>query len=467
MPHQVSAIDWGQSKKYFPCFMEMRLGKSLVIIRWAKAKKPEHVLILAPTSTIPDWTDELRRENIDAIHLTGSRAARAKTAEENCGWFITNYEGVCIPRARGVNSNSTNKRYDSPLLQLLWDVVILDESTKIKNPKAAITRALIAHSQNFAHRAVLSGYPAPESPLDYFCQMAFLYGHFCNAKNWWNFRDRHFHNPFGFEWFPRKGMVDYIKRQVHATSSVLRRKDVDIGSKKFYERRVVELNPEQRRLIRQIDKDLEYQLDGEIVDTKYVITAVLWMARIAGGFTPDGKILINPAKQKAILELLKGELNNQSVLIWFRFNSELHAMRKFLKRKGYEKMHWITGEVPVGARKVIQAWFNRGGSNKILLMQVQCGKMGIDLSAADTAIYYSNSYSGEARAQSEDRIIHPVKKRPLLYVDIVSGGSVDEDVIELIRKKAFTAKRFMARLLKRRYGWRARDGKAKEWQMPD
>ena len=447
MPHQSDAIVWGRPKQYFPCYMEMRLGKSLVITRWAKAKNPNHVLILAPASTIPDWLDELKREQIEVHHLTGSRQRRADYAGDHSGWFITNYEGVCIPDGK---TPKGKRRYRSPLLELLWDVVVLDESTRIKNPQAGITKQLLKYRMNFNHRAILSGYPAPEGPSDYFCQMQFLYGEFAQAKNWWQFRDIHYHNPWGFEWIPKSGTLDYVKRQVRGRAYVLRRKDAGIGSKKFYERRVVPLNAVQKRLIKEIDTDFEYSTVEGITTTKSVLTTCIWMQRIAGGYTPDGLTLINPAKQKAILELLKGDLKTQSILIWFRFNREIWGMRNFLEGEGYH-VECITGVVPFAARKLLQRDFNNH-KFPILLMQVQCGKMGIDLSGADTAIYYSNSWSGESRAQSEDRIIHPVKRDPLLYVDIVSKGSADEDVLFALREKSFTAKRFMARFIEKRYG---------------
>jgi SNF2 family DNA or RNA helicase len=55
-------------------------------------------------------------------------------------------------------------------------------------------------------------------------------------------------------------------------------------------------------------------------------------------------------------------------------------------------------------------------------------------------------YSCEARVQSEDRIIHPQKKTPLLYIDLVSKGTIEEDVLKILQRKKIGSKAFMVDL---------------------
>ncbi len=76
------------------------------------------------------------------------------------------------------------------------------------------------------------------------------------------------------------------------------------------------------------------------------------------------------------------------------------------------------------------------------MFDIQCGKFGLDLSAASTAIYYSNGFSHEDRAQSEDRIEHLRKREPLLFVDLVTRGSTDRTVLSLLRQKVSAGKFF-------------------------
>jgi len=444
MTHQSIALEFSKTRNAFGALMQMRLGKGLVVIRWAQSKDPKRVLILAPTPTIPDWLNELELENQPVVYLDGSRRERVKRARRKSGgWFITNYEGVCIPL--------DDDAWVAPLATMKWDVMILDESTRIKNPTAKITTALIKKTYNTTNKAIMSGYPCPESPMDFYCQMAFLLdGQFMGCNNWWSFRQAYFRNVWGHEWAPKKDTFHKIKEAVREHCFVLSRKEAGIGSKKIKERRVVKQNSKQIKMVRQIEKDFTVQLaSGETLESKYIVANCSWLSRIAGGFDPDGN-MINTAKAKEVLELLKGELKGEQVVIWFKYNSEIEWMYDFLHGVNGFTCAIVRGGVKVADRREIQRQFAKG-RYQLLLVQIKTGKMGIDYSAADTAIYYSHTYSGEERFQSEDRIIHPKKGRPLLLIDLVTEGSIEEDVLDLTVDKNIVAKRLLAKVLKLRF----------------
>jgi SNF2 family DNA or RNA helicase len=63
------------------------------------------------------------------------------------------------------------------------------------------------------------------------------------------------------------------------------------------------------------------------------------------------------------------------------------------------------------------------------------GGYGITLTAANTVVYYSNSYSLEQRLQSEDRAHRIGQKNPVLYVDLVTPGTVDIKIVLALAKK--------------------------------
>jgi SNF2 family DNA or RNA helicase len=77
-------------------------------------------------------------------------------------------------------------------------------------------------------------------------------------------------------------------------------------------------------------------------------------------------------------------------------------------------------------------------------MQVSTGKFGLNLSSASTAIYFSNSLRPEDRIQSEYRIEANNKKEPLLYVDLLTKGTVDERILNVLKKKQTHARDFLS-----------------------
>jgi len=412
--------------------MEMRLGKTLVCIRWL-SDQVGPFLIVAPVEALSGWVDELQGDGISFNRirlLYGSKKQRIegiKSAPPDA-WCLINYEGL---RVIGKEIKDHH-----------WDAVVLDESTRIRNPKAGITKYCLASFNDVQRKAILTGLPDPEGPMDYFCQMAFLHGSFMGSHNFWMFRHKHFTTDAkGWEWRPRTGAVDAIKREVHGLAYRLSRSKANIGSKKLYQKRIVEMNAPQAKAYRQVKDEFEYE--GK--ETKWVVSQITWLARIAGGFDPEGLIHLSTRKLDELCRLLKEDLQNEQVVVWFRFNAELMAAVQRLNELGI-KVGYITGKIDKRDRPPIVKDFQ---SNKVrvLAMQVKCGRFGLDCSSADTAIYYSNPYDGEDRAQTEDRIVHPNKTKPLLLIDLITQGSIDEDVIRILKKKRVSSRQFMRDLI--------------------
>jgi SNF2 family DNA or RNA helicase len=434
-PHQEDALNRIRESSRVALFMQMRLGKTPVIIRWAMAQTdaPRRILVVAPMSTLDDWADELRREGVpepDIVRLDGIPSkTRMESAEGGSGWYLINFEGV---------------RVNGELSDLPWQVVIVDESTTIRNPQAKVTKALSTGYQHVPCRAILSGDPAPEGPMDYFSQFQFLHGNFMGFGNYWAFRNAKFeqHPKLRWDWRPKTGVRDEIKAYVHAHAVVMTRQQVGIGGRKMYERRIVEMNPAQRAAIKQIVTDFQY----EYIETNFAVVRDVWLARIAGGFSPDKENpeLLSNAKTDELITLMKGELKKESVVVWFRFNEELHHVVASLKRKGIEVVG-VTGADDRDARINARQHFN-AGRYQVICVQTRLGRMGWNLSRASTAIYYSNLYDWESRSQSEDRIVHPTKRDPLLYIDLITNGSMDGEVVRLLREKRTNAAAFMRQL---------------------
>lgn len=457
-PHQAAAMEYAKDRRDVALFMEMRLGKTVVAIRWAPG---ERVLVVAPLTVIPGWVRELRIESIpdNQIHeLTGSYLQRIEKSKAFVpgvqNWYLINYEGL---------------RVCPELADTDWSTVICDESTRIRNPKAQITKLIVRRFGRAVNRAILSGLPAPEGPMDYYTQMQFLHGGFMGTSNYWAWRQKYFHPDMrGYDWVPNPGAVEAIKKEVHRSAFVLTRKQAGMGNKKIYERRYVEMSPELKAAAKRIRKDFVFDMkDGSpALETKWATTQALWLARLAGGFSPDQQNprLLCDTKIREVVDLLKGELKGQRVVLWFRFNEELHAVRNALLDAKLGPLMAVTGETDPAHRGQIEAAFGKG-TFPILLMQEKIGQFGMNLSAASTAIYYSNWWDYEVRAQSEDRIEHMQKSEPLLYIDLVMRGTPDEEAVEALQEKKLTARQFMQRMISYlAQEWRAEHGQGESSQ---
>jgi SNF2 family DNA or RNA helicase len=259
------------------------------------------------------------------------------------------------------------------------------------------------------------------------------------TDNYWQFRGRHFYQPpwSSYDWKPKRGTMEAIKNEVHSNVFILTAKQAGMGSKHVYEKRMVEMNALQKRMQRTIVQDFEY----EGAETKWAPVQQTWLARLAGGFNPDGSELVSDAKLKEVLSIIRNELSPTApVVIWARFRAEIKALRTFLNSKKIKTASMTGGTDRLKRRQRIKDFQN--GKIRVLVIQERLGMYGLNLAVADLDIYYSNMWDNEVRSQCEKRIEHLTKKRPLLHIDLITRDSVDEEVVPRLREKKLTARQF-------------------------
>lgn len=426
LPHQRKPYSYAVENPHPALFLEMRLGKTLVTIRALLRRGARRVLIAAPVSVLPTWEEECLAEGLQPRWLVSG----ARDSGRGAGWFLVNPEQL---------------RAQPALLDLPWDAMVLDESVTIKNPKAQITKLLLRKTDHIGSRWVLSGLPAPESYLDVYSQMAFLDGSFMGCGNFWIWRRRWFQLR-EYDWEPNPGTRDAIKAALHERAMVLTQKQAGINVPKTYMYRVIPANAEQKRLYKRIEDDYEL---SDTTMTKWSAVAHSWMCQLAGGFS-EGK-QIGDGKIKELLYLLQGEFAGKQVVVGFRFNIELRAVYQALRGAGI-KTTWINGSVAVQERGVRKRSF-QAGEYQAMLLQAECGRYGMDLSAADTLIIYSNSWSLNTRRQLEERVVHPQKKTGVLILDLLSSLPVERGLREALLLKGLSARQLMQKIrtFSRRY----------------
>lgn len=391
--------------------MDMRMGKTLIMVRYCRVIKAKKTLVVAPYSALGSWENELDAESLSHIMLVGSKAKRRELLQQEADFYLINKEGhLSLPEMADIH----------------WDVVILDESSQmIRNPKTKITRYFTKYFYHVPHRWVLTGTPITEGELDLFCQMQFAVGAFMGCNSFWEFRARYFHQHNQFSWTINKSSRDKIRENLKHQAFILKRKDVgqDIG-------RVIEprtlLLPDR---VKKVYKECKEYFVIEECDEKYFWMVQVWqrLRQITSGFLPDGSILWD-GKMNEAKSLVTGELKGENVVIWCCYRRSIQELKERIPDS-----RAISGSTPPSQRKSILKGF--GQKYRVLILQVEVCKSGVDLGASDTAIYYETPPSYLSYFQSRDRILR-MDKKSLLYIPLVVKGSVDEDVYNaLFRKK--------------------------------
>lgn len=430
--YQNVAIEWGRPRDNVAYFLQQRLGKSLVFLRWKKDKPTiRRTLIVCPLSVINSWEKELKDEGIAGVYLRSSdknkafwsmykqiMQANAKELDFVC---VTNYE--CVS--------------SSDILEWGWDCVCLDEATRIRKHDNNISRHIIEHTKEVPHKVILTGKPAPESLIDYFNQMKFLNGQFLGEDCFYKFRAKYFPNHTKYSKvskFTKKAITEEIERNAFT----LRREDVNIGSHTFYQSRTVELPPDLREIYDAVEKDAMAKINAggeeKLLKTNWIIVAQNWLHQLTGGcptFLPDKNA---DHKVKEILNLVNGELKDEKIIIWCRFRREIEHVTRELRESGHNAL-MIYGSTSLEDRGRFIDAFQTKPQYKFLVCQIKTAQQGLDLSASSTAIYYSNSWENECRSQSVDRFIHPTKTTPCLVIDLVVNNSIDQDILNALAMK--------------------------------
>lgn len=326
-----------------------------------------------------------------------------------------------------------------------WSVVILDESALIRNPKAVRSKVCCKYLSQADYKAILSGLPNPESQLDFFQQMVFLRGEFMGCSNFWRWRIKFFvPDRFGYSWAPKPGTRQLVREAIKSRACIMSKKQAGLGNKHVHECRYVFLpKPVMRKYMKLLH---EFAVDGE--STKWAVVRYAWLRRIASGCGKEGSDF--PLHSRKIIELgdlLTGELSKEQVIVWYCFKTEGNSIEENLRDWGIKAAR-ISGKTPIGIRQKRRKHLE-SGKIRVLVMQIACGQYGLDLSAASTAIYFSEPPSHDQYAQSKERIEHPKKKEPLLSVSLIAKGTVDEDIRAALQLKRMSSQSMLHGLLEK------------------
>jgi SNF2 family DNA or RNA helicase len=424
--HQEAAVTYGLNVQNPALFMEMRLGKSLTVIRICILRELKKVLVVAPKTTLVGWEDELLEEGMRRVRYLQPRNAKERDLLPYTDWGLVSF------------------RYFSNHIERIeamgWDAIVVDESTALKNPSTALVKKLRKRFRNSV-RFILSGFPAPEDPMEYVEQFCFLNGDFLGCRNYWDFRKKYCTPPrFGYEWELSLVGRRKIKEAVAEDAFVMTREEAGFTLERVYEKRILPQTKNQRKAVKGLFKNFEYK--GHL--TKWRVVTATWAAQLAGGIWKG--VHYSQAKINELKSLLEGELRDEKVVVYFRFNDEISLAEKVLAKAGI-RTRTITGGTGRKERDQILRDYRYGNEDRtiprVVLAQIKCVRFGVNFSACSTAIYYSNSFSMEERIQSEERIVHLRKQEPVLCVDLVVEDSMDEEILDALKEKRLDASDFL------------------------
>ncbi|MDH7566807.1 MAG: C-terminal helicase domain-containing protein [Clostridiales bacterium] len=136
-----------------------------------------------------------------------------------------------------------------------------------------------------------------------------------------------------------------------------------------------------------------------------------------------------------IIEDVLGEGNK--LVIFARFVPEIEAICKLLERKGI-KHSVISGEVKNRSEQVRE--FQENPEVRVFVGQIQTTGLGLTLTAASTAVFYSLDFNYANYSQARARIHRIGQRNTCTYIHLVAKGTIDEKVLKALQRKEDVAK---------------------------
>lgn len=437
--------------KGFGLLFEMGCGKTLTAIAIAGAGyqmgKVERLLIVAPTSVVAVWPKELQeyaKFKYTCKTLLGEKKQRIKQIDDLLKFpfkalkvAVINYESTWRPEIL-----EKLKEFDA-------DMVIADESQRIKTYDAAQSKAMHELGDQARYKLILSGTPVQTAAIDIWSQYRFL-DKTVFGDNFFKFRGRYaIMGGYG-----NKKIVGYkdleglIKKEHSIAFRVTKDEALDLPEQTF-ETRKIQFSQKEKNLYERIKKDSYAELDGGgHITATTVLTRLLRLQQLAGGFLVQDDAqkpqLVSRAKLDALADIIEDYVigSGKKLVIFARFIAEVKAIMELAGKVLPKELKQVAiyGDIKKKDRGGIVKQFQEDPNTVLFIGQIDTAGTGITLTAADTCVYYSKNFNYATYSQSLSRIHRIGQRNCCTYIDLEIEGTIDELISKALSRKEDMAK---------------------------
>lgn len=420
--------------------VEMGCGKSLISVAVAgalfKERRIRNLLIVCPLSICGVWEEEFSKFADFDYNLKILKGSLGKKAEALCS-----LQGRALQIA--VVNYESAWRIERQIKNWHPDMIICDESHKIKSHNIAASKSLHKLGENTYYKLILTGTAITNKAIDIFSQYKFLEPKIF-GKSFYTFRNRYFdmvgygnHTPV-----LKESMKDELRNKIHSIAFVAKKSEcLDLPETTEIIRKV-ELEPYAMNTYKHLVRDSFAELKNSEITVTNVLTKILRLSQLTGGFLGDdeGKKVhqISKAKLNALEDIIDDVTSSgKKLVVMARFIPEIAAIKKLLIDKGL-RFSIITGEIKNRADEI--AKFQNDTDVLVFVGQIATAGLGITLTASSTMVFYSLDYSMSNFEQAKARIHRTGQKENCTYIYLIASNTVDEKILEALRNKVNLAK---------------------------
>ena len=398
---------------------DMGLGKTLQSIAFIVSmlpdirKKQQPVLVVAPSSLVYNWLNELTKfaPGVKAKIIDGNKTQRASLIKKTQGLdvVITSYPSLRMDQMLYRNQS--------------FHTLFLDEAQAFKNPVTQTAKAVREIQADY--RFALTGTPIENSLDELWSIFNVVFPELLPSRRLFSEMRR-----------------DSIKKRVRPF--ILRRIKTEVLTElpdKVETIHLSELQKEQKKLyaayLAELKQDALKHLNKDSFQKNRI--------RILAGLTRLRQLCCHPAlfvegyeggsaKFDQLMELVEEcRQSGRRVLVFSQFTQMLGIIGHQLSKEGVPYFY-LDGQTPPMERVNLCQHFNEGQGN-LFLISLKAGGTGLNLTGADTVIMYDMWWNPAVEQQAADRAHRMGQKKEVQVIRLVAKGTIEEKINELQMKK--------------------------------
>lgn len=435
-PYQHEAFLAIKDKPYAAIFHEQGLGKTKIaidlLLYWLDKRDIDTVLIVTKKTLVANWVGEFETHtNLRPKILNDKKKSNYFVMNSATRIIVTNFETI-----------STEQDRLQLFLKTRNVAIIIDESTKIKNPESKLTQDFFAISQLFKIKVIMTGTPVANRPYDIWAQIYFLDNGKSLGTNFAEFKSTcDLSNKLQEDENKRKKFEETVAGIYNKIKDFSVRETKNSGiitlPSKIYHDLTIGFEKKQFELYERLRNEMELTLkqgDKTILDESTdTVKRLLRLVQITSNpKLIDEKYVGESAKEILLNQLIEKIISQgEMAIVWSIYTGNIDMFCKKYANYGAVK---ITGKMTVEERNKSVAAF-KSGKAKLLFATPQSAKEGLTLTIANNAIFYDRGFNLDDYLQAQDRIHRISQKRDCHIYCLMVEDSIDIWIDYLLKAK--------------------------------
>ena len=421
--YQQHLIHLAQSVPNLGLFLPPGLGKTTTSLTILAEQFEGTTLIIAPKRVAETvWIQEAAKwdhlKHLKINKVMGTPAQRLAALSSSGNIYVVNLENLAW-----LLENSERP----------FDNLIIDESSRFKDPSTKRFKALKKHLKSFKRRIILTGTPTPQGIADLWSQVGILDLGQRLETSLTRFRDKYMlpdqvnrHTHVVYSWKLKLGADMQIQEKISDICYSLKAEDyLQLPEcTKLYHK--IEIDPQVRRQYDELRKEMVVDIKKERITAPTAAALANKLLQFTSGAVYDEQGDTHEV-HRSKLEYLESIMEESSspTLVFYHFKHSLQRLRLTFP------------EAVVLDDDNIEAW--RRGEIRMLLAHPQSGGIGLNLqcNAGDTAqtVWYDLPWSSENYIQANARIYRQGQEKPVIIHHLTVSNSIDEQVVKVLDGK--------------------------------